>query len=145
MWHYVQHGISKYSVAFGEKSTLPLEYKLDIVPDLSAATFEGSVTIKIQPNQSTKTIELDSHQLTIHSVTVCTCSKTPKTIKSTFELNPGLGRLIIRTRQSLSGESLYEVQIRFRGKMYHYNPFGLAIYKSDSERWDPYTSGRKRL
>lgn len=135
-WHYVQFGMSQYKVAFQEKNTVPLEYRLNIVPDLLAATFRGSATVKIRPNSndSTKAIELDSHQLIIHSVTVSTGDKKRKAIQSTSEIDLFSDKLTVRTKRRLSYKSLYDVKIDFSGLMHRRNPFGFAIYQSDDDK-----------
>lgn len=136
MWHYVHLGISKDKAAFEETDTVPLEYKLDIIPDFSTATFAGSVTIKIRLNskEPAKAIELDSHQLAIHNVQISTSDKKPKTIKSTFALDSKSDKLIIKPKESLTHKSFYDVQINYTGRMYRYNPFGLAIYQSNNAK-----------
>jgi len=70
------------------RTVLPQRYQVELEPDLSAATFTGSVTIEANVTTSTDEIVMNAKELTVSTVSV---DGTPRS----FVLHEGTERLVI--------------------------------------------------
>lgn len=111
------------------QTTKPLEYWLEINPNMMAKTFVGDVKIKISANADTNQIILHSKDLNIVKAVVTNLVED-KIIESSYSLDDHNDTLIITLvdgEQLLAGNK-YKVKITFAGVLSKNNPFGFVLY-----------------
>lgn len=124
-------------------TTSPVEYWLNIIPNLQTGTFDADVTIEIVANKDTQVISLHSEGLNIIEASVTSddtnatsksTSRYPRRLKSSIKpVDEGKDILIITMDKPLSANRHYKVRIVFTGYLYENNPFGFALYHDKHE------------
>lgn len=94
------------------KDVVPLDYKIHIVPDLSAFTFSGTEEITLDVRSATRKIMLNAHQISIDAATLSGPGERAQTLEP--QLDAGQQTLTFALPRQLA-KGQYTLSLRYRG------------------------------
>jgi tricorn protease interacting factor F2/3 len=92
-------------------NTVPVHYRLRLVPDLAQFTFEGRVEIRLMLSEPAGEIVLNAVELAVWS---CELRTGDRRVPCAFRVDPGREELGIRIPEPVAGEIVLEIDYRGR-------------------------------